>query len=185
MSAPKITIERIGSIPLILNTIKKSGFIDLVNEEFPPHKNWEGLLIGETVAIWICYLLTRNDHRMCKVEGWIRSRGQIFREFFKKPIFKKYFADDRLARILDKFSVSEDWNTFEMRFNESFIRVYGIDMDRIRIDMTTANSGGIVTEDGILQFGNSKDDPDRPQIKITLATLDSLGIPFTLKSRTF
>jgi hypothetical protein len=63
MSAPKITIERIGSIPLILNTIKKSGFIDLVNEEFPPHKNWEGLLIGETVAIWICYLLTRNDHR--------------------------------------------------------------------------------------------------------------------------
>ena len=93
MSAPKITIERIGSIPLILNTIKKSGFIDLVNEEFPPHKNWEGLLIGETVAIWICYLLTRNDHRMCKVEGWIRSRGQIFRVFFKKPIFKKYFTD--------------------------------------------------------------------------------------------
>ncbi len=180
MSAPKISIERIGSIPLILNTLKKSGFIDLVNEEFPTHKNWEGLPIGETVAIWICYLLTRNDHRMCKVEGWIRPRGQIFREFFKKPIFQKYFSDDRLARILDKFSVSEDWNTFEMRFNETFIRVYGIDMDLIRIDMTTANSGGIVTEDGILQFGNAKDDPDRPQIKIGLATMDSLGIPYTV-----
>ena len=180
MSAPVILIEHIGSIPLILNTLQKTGFIDLVNEAFPAHKNWEGLPIGETVAIWICYLLTRNDHRMCKVEGWIRSRGQIFRVFFKKPIFKKYFTDDRLARILDKFSVSEDWNAFEMRFNESFIRVYGIEMDRIRIDMTTANSGGIVTKDGIIQFGKTNDDPDRPQIKIALATLDPLGIPLTV-----
>lgn len=180
MSAPVILIEHIGSIPLILNALQKTGFIDLVNEAFPAHKNWEGLPIGETVAIWICYLLTRNDHRMCKVEGWIRSRGQIFRVFFKKPIFKKYFTDDRLARILDKFSVSEDWNAFEMRFNESFIRVYGIEMDRIRIDMTTANSGGIVTKDGIIQFGKTKDDPDRPQIKIALATLDPLGIPLTV-----
>jgi len=54
-------------------------------------------------------------------------------------------------------------------------------MDRIRIDMTTANSGGIVTENGILQFGNSKDDPSRPQVKIALATLDPLGIPLTVK----
>ncbi|MDD5189166.1 MAG: hypothetical protein PHF57_13250, partial [Methanoregula sp.] len=46
--------------------------------------------------------------------------------------------------------------------------------------MTTANSGGIVTEDGILQFGNVKDDPNRPQIKISLAALDSLGIPYTV-----
>ena len=181
MSAPVISIERVGSIPLILNALKKTGFIDLVNEAFPAHKNWEGLPIGETVAVWICYLLTQNDHRMCEVEGWVRSRRQIFRVFFKKPIFKKYFTDDRLARILDKFSVSDDWNTFENRFNESFIRVYGIDVDCIRIDMTTANSGGIVTEDGIIQFGHSKGDPNRPQVKIALATLDPLGIPLTVK----
>ncbi|GAB6286720.1 MAG: hypothetical protein STSR0009_29230 [Methanoregula sp.] len=39
---------------------------------------------------------------------------------------------------------------------------------------------GIVTEDGILQFGNAKDDPNCPQIKISLAALDSLGIPYTV-----
>ena len=180
MNAPVISIERVDSIPVILYTLQKTGFMDLLNEAFPAHKNWDGLPIGETVAVWICYLLTQHDHRMCKVEGWIRSRGQIFRGFFKKPIFRKYFTDDRLARILDKFSISEDWNAFEMRFNESFIRVYGIEMDRIRIDMTTANSGGIVTKDGIIQFGKTNDDPDRPQIKIALATLDPLGIPLTV-----
>ena len=180
MNAPVISIERVGNIPVILYTLQKTGFIDLLNEAFPAHKNWDGLPIGETVAVWICYLLTQHDHRMCKVEGWIRSRGQIFRVFFKKPIFKKYFTDDRLAKVLDKFSVSEDWNTFENRFNESFIRVYGIEPDCIRIDMTTANSGGIVTDEGILQFGNTKDDPNRPQVKIALATLDPLGIPLTV-----
>ncbi len=181
MNAPIISIERIGSIPIILQTLKKSGFIELVNEAYPAHKNWEGLPIGETVAIWICYMLTQHDHRMSKVESWIRPRGRILRVFFGRPISSKCFADDRLARILDKFSISEAWNRFEIRFNESFMRVYGIDMDRIRIDMTTANSGGIVTENGILQFGNSKDDPSRPQVKIALATLDPLGIPLTVK----
>ena len=180
MNAPVITIGHVGSIPLILHTLRITGFIDLLNESFPIHKNWEGLPIGETVAIWICYLLTQHDHRMCKVEGWIRSRIRIFSVFFKRPIFPKYFTDDRLSRILDKFSNSEDWNKFEIKFNESFIRVYGVEMESIRIDMTTANSGGMVTKDGILQFGNSKDDPTRPQIKIALATLDPLGIPLTV-----
>src|SRR5439155_1530526 len=32
---------------------------------------------------------------------------------------------------------------------------------------------------GLLQFGHSKDDPDRPQIKIAAAVLDPLGLPLT------
>jgi len=46
--------------------------------------------------------------------------------------------------------------------------------------MTTASSNGLVNEDGIIQFGNSKDDPSRPQIKIVLAVLDKLGLPLTV-----
>ena len=180
MTRPIISIERVGSIPIVLHTLQKSGFIDLVNAVFPPHKNWSGLPMGETVAIWLCYMITRSDHRMCKVEDWIRPKGRLLREIFKRPIFKKHFTDDRLARVLDKFSISEDWERFEIRFNESFIRIYGIPLETIRIDMTTANSGGIVSENGILQFGNSKDDPKRPQIKIGLATVDPLGIPITV-----
>jgi len=46
--------------------------------------------------------------------------------------------------------------------------------------MTTANSDGIVSKDGLLQFGHSKDDPTAPQIKIALASLDPLGLPLTV-----
>src|SRR5204862_5174706 len=35
----------------------------------------------------------------------------------------------------------------------------------------------VLSEQGLLQFGHSKDDPDRPQVKIAAAVLDPLGLP--------
>lgn len=61
MNAPVISIERFSCIPVILYTLQKTGFIDHLNEAFPSHKNGEGLPICETIAIWICYLLTQHD----------------------------------------------------------------------------------------------------------------------------
>ena len=34
-----------------------------------------------------------------------------------------------------------------------------------------------VTDGGLLQFGHSKDDPTRPQIKVMMGSLDPLGMP--------
>jgi transposase len=34
-----------------------------------------------------------------------------------------------------------------------------------------------VTEGGLAQFGHSKDDPPRPQIKVMIGALDPLGMP--------
>jgi transposase len=48
----------------------------------------------------------------------------------------------------------------------------------VRLDATTANSyADVLSEQGLLQFGHSKDDPDRPQFKIAAAVLDPLGLP--------
>jgi transposase len=48
----------------------------------------------------------------------------------------------------------------------------------VRIDATTANSyAEVLSEQGLLQFGHSKDDPDRPQLKIAAGVLDPLGLP--------
>jgi transposase len=51
---------------------------------------------------------------------------------------------------------------------------------RVRIDATTAKGYLAVTDEGLFQFGLSKDHrPDLPQIKINLAVLDPLGMPLT------
>src|SRR4051812_48391806 len=43
---------------------------------------------------------------------------------------------------------------------------------------TAANSyADVLSEQWLLQFGHSKDDPDRPQFKIAAAVLDPLGMP--------
>src|SRR5215469_16750719 len=48
----------------------------------------------------------------------------------------------------------------------------------VRMDTTTANAyADVLSEQGLLQFGHSKDDPDRPQFKIAAAALDPLGLP--------
>lgn len=180
MLQPHVQIEELDSLPIILSLLKTMNIIGLIDSIFIPHKNWRGLSVGETVAIWLCYIITHNDHRMCSVENWVNNRKQILSDYFGHPIFPQHFTDDRLARILDYFSNSERWNEFESQLNATIIRVYGAFSDLARIDMTTANSDGIVTESGLLQFGHSKDDPSTPQIKIALSVLDPLGLPLTI-----
>ena len=180
MHRPQIQIEELDSLPIILSLLKKMDLISLIDAIFIPHKNWSGLSVGETVAVWLCYITAHHDHRMCSLENWVEKRQQILSDYFGHPISPKHFTDDRLARILDYFSNSERWNEFESQLNASTIRVYGVISDTVRIDMTTANSDGIVTKSGLIQFGHSKDDPSTPQIKIALSVLDPLGIPLTV-----
>jgi transposase len=70
------------------------------------------------------------------------------------------------------------FSALEQDLNQQTLRVYQLPTDLVRIDTTTANSyAEVLSEHGLLQFGHSKDDPDRPQIKIAAAVLDPLGLP--------
>lgn len=88
------------------------------------------------------------------------------------------FTDDRLGIILGKLSKDEVWQKSEQGVNERCIRVYDLTGKVVRVDTTTASSYGRVTEEGLLQFGHSKDHrPDLGQVKIASASLDPLGMP--------
>jgi transposase len=48
----------------------------------------------------------------------------------------------------------------------------------VRVDSTTINGYWTVTEEGLFQFGHSKDHrPDLPQLKVMMSALDPLGMP--------
>jgi transposase len=58
------------------------------------------------------------------------------------------------------------------------IRVYRLNPSQVRLDSTTASGHWTVTEEGLFQFGHSKDHrPDLPQLKVMLSALDPLGLP--------
>jgi transposase len=55
--------------------------------------------------------------------------------------------------------------------------VYALSQDVIRCDATTVSGDHEVTDEGLLQCGQSQDDPTRPQIKVMMGSLDPLGMP--------
>ena len=88
------------------------------------------------------------------------------------------FADDRLGLILDALSDDQRWAAFETALNQRILRVYDLQAQCVRLDSTTASGHWTVTEEGLFQFGHSKDGrPDLPQVKVMLSAFDPLGLP--------
>ena len=87
------------------------------------------------------------------------------------------FSDDRLGHLLKHLSKPTYWHGIERDLNARSIEVYALPPDVIRCDATTVSGDHDVTDGGLLQFGHSKDDPSRPQIKVMTGSLDPLGMP--------
>ncbi len=171
--------EQVDDIPLLLAVIKKMGLIDIFNEQFEQHGNWEGLAVGYIIAVWLAYILSEGDHRKSYLQEWVAEREHTLLYCLDiEEINELDFTDDKLALILNKFSDDETWQKSECAVNKHIIRVYDLDLEIVRLDTTTVSSYGQVTEEGLLQFGHSKDHrPDLGQVKIASATLDPLGVP--------
>ena len=77
-------------------------------------------------------------------------------------------------------SLNDDtrWGAFESALNQHTVRVYDLPTERVHVDSTSASAYTSVTEEGLFQFGHSKDHrPDLPQVKVMQAVLDPLGMP--------
>jgi transposase len=86
-------------------------------------------------------------------------------------------SDDRLSHLLKHLSKPTYWHQIECELNARSIEIYDLSQDVIRCDATTVSGDHEVTAEGLLQFGHSKDDPTRPQIKVMLGALEPLGMP--------
>ena len=82
------------------------------------------------------------------------------------------FSDDRLGHLLQHLSKPTYWHKIERDLNARSIEVYALPQGVIRCDATTISGAHEVTTGGLLQFGHSKDDPTRPQIKVMMGALD-------------
>jgi transposase len=173
-----VTTERVDDIPVLLAHLHRMNVPSLLEQHFPQHGNWHGLSIGWVTTIWLAHLLSQADHRLNHVQPWAASRLLTLRSCTQQPLQPLDLTDDRLASILRLLSSDTHWRSFERALNRTLIRVYDLRPTRVRVDTTTCSGYWDVTEDGLFQFGHSKDHrPDLPQLKVLLATLDPLGMP--------
>jgi transposase len=174
----KISSERVDDLPLLLAQLARMGVQPLLDEHFPTHGNWVGLSLGWVTVIWLTHLLSEANHRLNHVEPWAEQRLQTLRGCTGQPLHPLDVSDDRLAAVLEALSDDARWRAFESALTQQLLRVYDLQPQRVRLDSTTASGYWTVTEDGLFQFGHSKDHrPDLPQVKVMLSALDPLGMP--------
>src|SRR5262245_22329834 len=172
------THERVDDIPAIIAHLKKMRVAEVLDTHFPTNGNWEGLSLGWTTVVWLTFMLSEGDHRLYRVEPWVKEHPRTLRRCIGSQVRPRDLPDDRLATILDYLCIAERWGACERDLNQSVLRVYDLQGRVVRVDTTTA--AAYVTPEGLCQLGHSKDHrPDLPQVKIAMAVLDPLGVPLT------
>ena len=174
-----IITERVDDVALLIGQMVKMGFVEVLDRHLPRHWKQRGVSWGWTAVIWLAYILTEGDHRKVSVEVYIQGMHHTLSHLTAQVITPLDFSDDRLSHLLKHLSKPQYWHQIERDLNARSIEVYALPQDLIRCDATTVSGAHEIAAGGLLQFGHSKDDPSRPQIKVMLGSLDPLGMPLS------
>ena len=73
-------------------------------------------------------------------------------------------------------SDTQAWEALETQLWQSTLKVYAIEVEGVRLDSTTTYGYHTTKEDGLMQYGHSKDHrPDQPQLKLMAAAAEPSG----------
>src|SRR5450755_1299906 len=174
-----VCVEVVADLPVLWATFQRLDLPATRDRHFPAPLHWKGPLTpGEVLAVWLLFLVSQGDHCLNHVQPWVAQHQGTLSALLGKSVLPTDLHDDRLADWLTRLGAGASFSAVERDLNQQTIRVYQLPTDTVRIDATTANSyADVLSEQGLLQFGHSKDDPDRPQFKIAAAVLDPLGMP--------
>ena len=174
--------EQVDDIALLIAQLERMEVASVLDDHFQTHGNWQELSLGKTAVVWLTHILSAADHRLNQVEDWSGSRLHTLHHCVGERVEARHFTDDRLAALLRYLSVDADWDRFESQLNSTLLRVYDLSAEVVRLDSTTMSGYYSVSEDGLFQFGHSKDRrPDLPQLKVMLSSLDPLGLPLGIE----
>jgi transposase len=174
-----IITERVDDVVLLIGQMVKMGLPEVLDRHIPRHWTQRGLSWGWTAVIWLAYIVTEGDHRKVSVETYVKGMQHTLSHLTAQVVEPLDFSDDRLSHLLHHLSKPTYWHRIEQDLNARSIEVYALPQDVLRCDATTVSGAHEVTEEGLFQFGHSKDDPTQPQIKVMMGSLDPLGMPLS------
>src|SRR2546429_3305075 len=172
-----IITERVDDVAFLIGQMVTMGLPEVLDRHIPRHWTQRGISWGWTAVIWLAYIVTEGDHRKVSMETYLQGMHHTLSHLTAQVIEPLDFSDDRLSHLLKHLSKPAYWHAIERDLNARSIEVYPLPQDVIRCDATTVSGDHEVTAGGLFQFGHSKDDPTRPQIKVMIGSLDPLGMP--------
>jgi len=179
----EISSEQIDDIPVIVEWLKKMEIAKWIDKSLSrPHGNHKGMSYGQLSVLLLTYIITQADHRLCAVEGWVKTHIKVLELVTGWSIGEKDASDDRLARVVEELGRQEEaCAQIEMKMGQHLIRAYELPTEVARADTSSFSVNHQQQEseeESLLRYGHSKDKrPDLLQYRQLLATLDPGGIP--------
>lgn len=179
----KISSERIDDIPLIVEWLKQIEIAKHIDQKLKKqHGNHQGMSYGQLSVLFLTYIITQSDHRLCAVEAWVETHRRILELSTGWSIGEKDASDDRLARVVEELGKqSQARQEIEIKLGRQIIKAYELPTKIVRTDTTSFSvnhENQSDTEENLLCHGYSKDKrPDLLQYRQLLATLDPMGMP--------
>src|SRR6266849_4972386 len=155
-----IITERVDDVALLIGQMITMGLPEVLDRHIPRHWKQRGLSWGWTAVLWLAHMLTEGDHRKVSVETSIKGMQHTLSRLTAQVIEPLDCSDDRLSHLLTHLSKPQYWHQIERDLHERSLEVYALPQDVIRCDATTVSGAHEVTAGGLLQCGQSKDDPD-------------------------
>ena len=170
--------ERVDSIPVVLAILMQMGVQAIIDERYTPHGNHQGLSVGWLTTIFLAYILTQADHRMCPVQDWVDKHRYTLERLTGQTIRSTDFTDDRLGDVLRYLSEDEFWQRVEQNLSQRTIRVYRLETTGpVRLDPTVGGVNHDEKKHTLFKLGRNKKGSFEVQFKLMLGTLDPLGMP--------
>lgn len=168
--------ERVDDIPLIIGLANQLRLAEILDHQLGTHGLQEGLNNGQLAVGWLAYILAQGDHRKSAVQDWANDMSHTLGHLLGQSIREVEFSDDRLGGLLRRLSDDEAWEGIEEDLWAATVAVYALELTGVRLDSTTSYGYHQVTEEGVMQFGLSKDHrPDLPQLKLMAAAAEPSG----------
>jgi transposase len=170
--------ERVDSIPVVLTILMQMGVQTIIDELYNPHGNRQGLSVGWLVVIFLTYILTEADHKMCPVQEWVVKHRHTLERLTGQTIGPTDFTDDRLGDVLRYLSHDGLWRRVEQNLGQRIIRVYDLaTTGPVRLDATVGGVNHDEKKHLLFKMGRNKQGGFEVQFKLMLGTLDPLGLP--------
>jgi transposase len=161
--------ERVDDIPFLFGVVQQLRLPELFDCYLGTHHLHQGISNGLLAATWITFILSEANHCKVDVQDWAQRHHYTLQTLLQQSLRPIEFSDDRLSIVLARLHHA-DWQALERDLWQSTCEVYQIPTEGFRLDTTTSYGYHHTTDEGLMQFGHSKDHrPDLPQLKLMAA----------------
>ncbi|MDJ0595172.1 MAG: hypothetical protein QNJ72_35200 [Pleurocapsa sp. MO_226.B13] len=132
--------ERADDLPLIIHWLKQMEIASIIDEELPsPHGNRKGLSYGQLSVLFLSYVVSQSDHRLCAVEPGVEKHQKTLEMATGWSIVEKDATDDRLADLLSIIGSSQPQvgENIALKLGQQTIRAHELPTDKARSDTTS------------------------------------------------